>query len=75
MTSSIQGYLAYKKLPPPLGPYRRPMPRILGGFWVTVPRSAGASSPVNLGRLPTQLIRISFLSPPGFEVGVGFMWV
>ena len=23
----------------------------------------------------TTLIRISFLSPPGFEVGVGFMWV
>ena len=23
----------------------------------------------------TTLTRISFLSPPGFEVGVGFMWV
>ena len=27
---SIQGYLADKK-PPPLGPYRRNMPRVLGG--------------------------------------------
>jgi len=27
----LQGYLAYKKAPPPLGPYRRPMPRVLGG--------------------------------------------
>jgi len=26
----VQGYLAHKT-PPPLGPYRRPMPRVLGG--------------------------------------------
>ena len=26
----VQGYLACKKTPP-LGPYRRPMPRVLGG--------------------------------------------
>jgi len=25
----IQGYLAHKKQPPPLGPYRRPMPRAI----------------------------------------------
>ena len=27
----VQGYLTYKKKHPPLGPYRRPMPRVLGG--------------------------------------------
>jgi hypothetical protein len=26
---SLQGYLAHKKLPPPLGPYTRHMPRAL----------------------------------------------
>ena len=25
----LQEYLDYKKTPPPLGPYRRPMPRVL----------------------------------------------
>ena len=29
---NLQGNLAYKKPPPP-GPYRRPMPRVLGGSW------------------------------------------
>ena len=27
----IRHYLTYKKLHPPLGPYRRPLPRVLGG--------------------------------------------
>jgi hypothetical protein len=27
---ALQGYLTYKN-PPPLGPYRRPMPKVLGG--------------------------------------------
>ena len=27
----VQGYLTYKKTP--LGPYRRPIPRVLGGSW------------------------------------------
>ena len=27
----LQGYLAHKKTYPPLGPYRRPTPRVLGG--------------------------------------------
>jgi hypothetical protein len=29
---SLQGYLTQKETPP-LGPYRRPMPRVLGGSW------------------------------------------
>ena len=29
----------------------------------------------NLNRLATPLVRISFSSPSGGEVGVGFMWV
>ena len=29
---AVQGYLFYKKKNP-IGPYRRPMPRVLGGSW------------------------------------------
>ena len=30
--ASIQGCLTHKNPPPPLGPYRRPMPRVLEGW-------------------------------------------
>ena len=29
--AQIEGYLAHENPPPLLGPYRRPMPRVLGG--------------------------------------------
>ena len=31
-TVGLQGYLAHET-PPPLGPYRRPVPGVLGGSW------------------------------------------
>ena len=45
---TLQGYLTYKKCSP-LGPYRRPVPRVLGGWEF----SYGRGTPLNqiLGRM------------------------
>ena len=46
-----QGYLAHKKSPP-LGPYRKPMPRVLGGSYG---RGRSFMSEVPLGSMPLAL--------------------